>query len=166
MAPPWVGCNGFQSLIVVRLVIGAEEEVAPLPCPRGKFIQEPGLEQTILVVALFRPRIRKQHVDVEQPDTSGNFLEEITRLTAEKMQVGQSGAVALAQRLRDPLQPQVNAHTEPVGMRSGVGVEEMSVAAADFQDELGIGPRQDGGQRGAQCDQTFVPDGIEDFSGH
>ena len=81
-APPWMRSDDFDGRVEVRLVIGPEKQAAPLPCPGCQQVEKPGLQEPVLVMALFRPWIGEKQVHIEQPRTGGQFLKEIVGVAA------------------------------------------------------------------------------------
>lgn len=125
-------------VVVVGLVVGAEEESAPLPCPGGDFTEELRFKQPVLVMALLRPGIGEQQIDLEQLDAGRQRVKKGPGFTADEMKIGKARPVALAQRFFNPFKTKVDADAKPVRMGRGVGGEKMPVATADFQNQ----PRQ------------------------
>src|ERR1017187_1907568 len=95
--PLQVSGDNRPRLVIIWLVVGAEKEATPLPCPRAEFAQEIRLEQAVLVMAFFWPRVGKEHVNVRKDHTGGEFAQKITGLAADEMQIREAGAIAFAE---------------------------------------------------------------------
>ena len=158
--------DGFNSFVEVGFVIGAKKKAAPLPCPRSQLTKKLRLEEPVLVMAFLRPGVGEEHINIKQPDADGQFMEKITRLATEELQITQACAIPLVQRLHDPLETQVDPHAELVGVRGGIGNKEVAVAAADLKHETRPRCRQYRRDLGAQGGETTGMDGLEHFAWH
>lgn len=140
--------HGGDSLKIFH-VIGPETKTRALPCPPGNGFKKTGLQQAVLVVAFFRPRIWKQNPDLGKGDGVGQGIDQFAGFGLDKVAVGELGAFGFAPGTPNPVADQVHADAEGLGMFRGVAREKVPVTRADFQDDDGRGG-DDRGQLGAQ----------------
>jgi len=165
-APVRMRGDGLPRLVIVGLEVGAKEEAAPLPCPRAELVQKSGLQKAVLVMPLLRPWIGKQNINIQQAGVGGEFPQQVANIAPEKMQIRQPGQFALSQPFADSLQLQIDANAELIGMRRGVRGQEVTVAAADLEDESRFRGGQICSQLQAQRSAAFGLNCFEDFQGH
>ena len=131
-------------------MVGAEGEQAARFGGPGKAREVLRLEEAVLVLAGFRPGIRVKDEDLVQPQPRRERVEELRGLGLEEGHVGQSAPGTLGLALAQPLAEEVDAHAALRGVRRGVGVQPVAVAAADLQRQpSGFAQlRDDAGARG------------------
>jgi hypothetical protein len=106
--PLRVAGDDLTCLVKIRPVVRTKEKAAPLPCPGGKPGQKIRVEQAVLMVALFGPRVWEQHVNVRKRHAGGQFMEKVAGLTTEEMQIREAGAITFAEGLVSALQPEID----------------------------------------------------------
>jgi len=134
---------------MVLAVIRAEIESRTLPCPAGEKFEEFRLEDAVLVVALFGPRIRKQDPDFRKRDAWRKGFDKLPGFGADEVAMGEFGTVGLPASAVDTLIDHVHAEAEFLRKFDGVTCQKVTMTTADFQNDGGLGWQQ-GGQFRAQ----------------
>jgi hypothetical protein len=134
---------------MIRNVIGAEIEPRALPCPCGQKFEELRLENPVLVMAFFWPRIGKQDPDLGKGNAGWEALDEFAGFSPDKMAMGKPGAVCLSPGALDAFVDHINAKAGFVRVLRRIPGQEVPVAAADLQHD-GRGRREKQRQLGAQ----------------
>jgi hypothetical protein len=134
---------------MVRNVIGAKIEPRALPCPCGQKFEELRLEDPVLVMTFFGPRIGKQNPDLGKGDAGRKRLDEFAGFGADKMAMNKPGAVCLSPGALDALVDHINAKAGFMGVLHRISRQEVAMTAADFQHD-GCGRREKQRQLGAQ----------------
>ena len=104
--------------------------------------KEIGLEQPVLMMPLFRPRIGKKHPNLLKNDSRWEGVDELQCFSPDKMTVGQAASFGFAQGSFYPVTAQIDADARLGGKFSRITCEKMPVSAADFQND-GSRLRQD-----------------------
>lgn len=131
-------------------MIGPEIEPGPLPHPAGDGVEKVRLQQPVLLMALFRPRIREKHPDFLKGNPRRKRVEEFQGVGAYKVTIGKIAALGFPEGPGNPIARQVDADTEAVRKFRGVTLEKMAMTAAYFPDDR-TRLRQEGGELGPQC---------------
>ena len=146
--PVGVHADGHFGLAEIGLVIRAEMEASPLPCPLGGGVQKFVLENPVLVMPALGPWVREKNEDRGKRRGWRQRFEEVPGVGVDEMQVVELRPIPLALAANDPIEADVDADAEPVGIGCGVSGEKVAVAAADFPDEWRR--RQDLGKKGPE----------------
>jgi hypothetical protein len=145
--------HGLKIFPMVR----PEVQSGALPCPAGDCLEEARLQHTVLMVALFGPRIGKQHPDFPKSNLGRQGVEKFQRLGPDKVAVGEVAALGLAEGAGDSFAAQVDPDADLGGEFRGITFEEMAVPATDLPDD-GLRRRE---QRGEFSPQGGTPLGDE-----
>gem|GEM_PF-5270996 len=114
-------------LLEIRKMIGPKMKSRSRTTPLGQHLQKRRVYQPVLVVAAFRPWIRKKN---KRPDDAHLFTyldEEIGAVTLDEIEVLQPRTIAFAYRACDSVTTDVNSHTETIRMGHRVGGQIMPV---------------------------------------
>ena len=122
--------------------------------PVRDFGQKRRLHDAVLVVPSFWPRIGEKDVNGRKTRRIRQRCQEIPGIGPDEMKVPKAGALLLAFGAADPIEFDVDSDAKLAGMGCGVGGQEVSMAAAEFQDER-IGPGQDFGAPGPENPAAF-----------
>jgi hypothetical protein len=141
-------------------VVRPEIQPGALPHPAGEQGKESRLQQAVLMVAFFRPRVGKQDPEFGERHPGGQRLDQFPGLRLDKVTMGELGALGLALRATDPVADEVYAETETLRKFRGVAGKKMSVAGTDFQSDGGCGGNKCG-EAGAQSGLAFGDSGEE-----
>jgi hypothetical protein len=153
------GHNTFD-LAEILLVVGAKIETRALPCPTRNRVEKIRLQKPVFVVPGLGPRVGEQHPDFAKSHTRRESVKALTCLGAEKVAVGQFGAVAFSSAPRQPIENQVDPEAKLARMRLCVAHQKMPVPTADFPDDR-LGLREQLGEIPAQRGPAFVNSGKE-----
>jgi hypothetical protein len=126
-------------------VIRPEIQASALPHPAGDGRKEGRLQEAVLMMAFFRPRVGKQDPEFGEGDAGGQRSDHFPGLRLNKVTMGELGAVGFALRASDPVADEVYAETEALRKLRRVAGKKMSVAGTDLQG--------DGGRRGDERHQ-------------
>ena len=118
-------------------MVGPEIEAGTLPHPPGRGRKEGGLEQAVLVMPFFWPRIGKKDPELGEGDASRQSVDQFPGFCLDKMTVGELGAFGLAPGAPDPVANQVHPQALALGILGGVAGQEMAMTGPDFQREHG-----------------------------
>lgn len=69
-------------------MVGAEVKRRALPCPGSQRLKKIRLQNPVLMVAFFRPRVGKEHPDLLQGYARWQRIEKLPRLGLHEMTVG------------------------------------------------------------------------------
>ena len=123
-----------------RLKIGREVRAKIQPAFAGGSIRQGvkkiRLQYPVLMVPNLRPRIGKQNKRAADPRMCRQRFQEQACLSLEESEVRESCSIALAERPFDTLTHHVDSHALLLGMRGGIGRQEMPVSRADFPDKF------------------------------
>ncbi|MDB6094168.1 MAG: hypothetical protein JWM32_1730 [Verrucomicrobia bacterium] len=133
--PIGVSIDGGLGVAEVGFVVGPEMQASALPCPLCSCGQKLRLKDAVFLVAAFWPRIREKDIDIGKRYAGGQRIEKIERIGVEEMEVIEFGSVTFSNTALNSIQADVDADTNFVRMRDGVGGEEMPVTAADFPND-------------------------------
>jgi len=89
-------------------MVGPEIEAGTLPHPPGRGRKEGGLEQAVLVMPFFWPRIGKKDPELGEGDASRQCIDQFPGFCLDKMTVGELGAFGLAPGTPDSVANQVH----------------------------------------------------------
>ena len=118
-------------------VVGAEGKPGAGLGAGGEGVEQGGLEEAVLVVAVLGPGVGKEDEDASEFYVSGEGGDGFEGVGLEEGEVGELGAGLFALGAGDAEGDAVHAEAGGAGMGGGVGGEEMAVAAAEFEDERG-----------------------------
>lgn len=133
----------------ILTVIRPKIHPGALPHPTGQGGEERRLHQAVLVVAFFRPRVRKQDPEFGEGDSGRQRVDRFPRFGLHEMTVAELGTLRLALRAADPVADQVDSEIQALRKLRGVAGQEMPVTRTDFEDDGRIRGNERG-QRGTQ----------------
>lgn len=137
--------DGSEILAVIR----PEIQPRPLPHPAGDEFKKGGLQEAVLMMTFFGPRVGKQHPEFGKRDVRWQRIDQFASFGLDEVAVSELGALGLAVGSPDAVADQVHAQAKTLRMLRRVAREEMPVPAANLQRDGGCG-RDKRGQLGAQ----------------
>lgn len=161
--PAWVLPDHRGGGGEIRLIVGAEVEAGFVRGMLAQTVEEFRLDEAVLVMPLFGPRVGKEDEHRGEGGASRQGLEEKMGVGVQKMQVRGLRALLFSRGSRDAIGLEVEAKTESRRMGLRIGDEKMAVATAEFTHEL-LGPREKLGERGLKLGLSLL-DGRQEAVG-
>jgi hypothetical protein len=156
--PPRVfGQVRFHPVEVIK-IIGAQAQIRSGSCVSRQTVEHSPAEQTVLVMPLLGPRIRKQDQDTCQDQLGWQTLKKLVHICPDKAEIGQTRLILLAQGASDPVSLPVDTDTVLIRMRLGVSGQVMAMPTPQFQRDHRM-LRHDLGQDGRHLAATVFNDG-------
>lgn len=120
------------------MMVGAEMEHAISGGVGGELRQKRGLENAVLVVAEFWPRVGKEDENLRDSRLGWQGLEKQPGFGVNEVRVRELGTVTLLLGAFDAVNLHIDAQAELLRMRRSIGGEKVAVAAADFPRDVGV----------------------------
>lgn len=117
-------------------MIRAEKKASPLPCPCGDGFKEVDLQNAVLVMTLFWPRIGEEDPNFIESCPGRKRAEEFASFALREVTVVKARAGAFPLGPGDAVAADVDAIAKFPGMLRRVASEEVAVTAADFPDDF------------------------------
>ena len=129
--------EGSTGVLEIGFEVGPEVYPGLIGGPAMDLVEEGGLYQAVLVVALLGPRIRKEDEYVPEALLKRERLKKKPRIRLDKVELAGFGPLLLSRRSLDAIAFDIDADTQFVGVGLGVGHEKVAMPAAELTYERG-----------------------------